>query len=155
MKEIKRGKKGQFYLVATIVIVALLIGFASMINYSIKRDNREIYNFAEELSIEGEWVLDYEAYSGGNVFEDFAKNYSYYVSDDKEIYFVYGQSGSVEGFTYNGEQRTDLNPVEDSGNASINVEGNTFSFELQEGENFYFVMTDKYREEEYFVTSQD
>jgi hypothetical protein len=153
MKKKKNNKKAQFYLVATIAIVALFMGFVSLLNYSIKKDNQDIYNFVEELKIEGEKVLDYEARTGNVVFDDFAKNYTYYTGNGSEIYFIVGESGSLNSFRYDDEDKILLNPDIDGDVATIDVEGNDFSFELKPGQNFYFVMTDKYKEQEYFISN--
>ena len=149
----KKNKSGQFYLVATIIIVVLFLSFATIKNHSIKRDNLEVYNYVDELKIEGAWILDYSEATGINEFEEFAKSYSYYVGGDKEIYFIYGKSTGPIGFTYEGEIRTNLNPTVSGGNVTINVEENSHSFELKPGQNFYFVMSDSYKDQKYIVTN--
>ncbi|MCX6750826.1 MAG: hypothetical protein NTZ83_05190 [Candidatus Pacearchaeota archaeon] len=86
-----RNKRGQFYLIATIIIAGLLVGLTVAFNYSARTDSSEVEKIARELRIESEKVLDYEAFnpgSGINEFEDFSKKYSYYVGEDKEIYFI-------------------------------------------------------------------
>jgi hypothetical protein len=154
-KRKKRDVKAQFYLVATIIIVSLFLSFVAVLNYSIKRDNLIIYDLAEELNIEGGRVLDYEQKTGESVFEnDFAKSYSYYVGNNRDIYFVYGEIGDIKGFRYNGENKVDLNPDEEEGKATIEVQGNEYEFELQPGQNFYFVMAEESKGQEYFITNQ-
>ncbi len=149
----KKNKKAQFYLVASIVLVALFLSFISLMNYSIRSDNPEVYKYVDELRIEGAKVIDYEIYTGNLVFDDFAKNYSYYVPGQKDIYFIKGEQGSLDVFNYQGEQKNPVSYEIASGEVSIDIQGNDFSFELKEGENFYFVMKDQYKNQEYYITS--
>jgi len=149
----KRNKKAQFYLIAAIVIIGAFLGLVSVLNYSERGDNPEVYYLVSELNIEGENVLDYEAATGASVFEEFAKNYSYYVGEEREIHFIVGESGNLDNFWYDGEIRNPVPYQEAGGNVSIEVHDAWHTFELQPGQNFYFVMVDTYKDQEYFVTN--
>ncbi len=151
----KRNKKAQFYLIASIILVALFLSFVSLMNYSIKKNNPEIYKYADELKIEGAKVLDYDINTGQSEFDEFAKSYSYYVGRNREIYFIVGDSGSLDVFNYNEEDKEGVAYTEGGGNVVVNVEGTDFTFELKPGQNFYFVMNDKYKDQEYFVTNAE
>jgi len=59
-----KGDKGQIYLITTIIIIAVVIGFVTISNYAQKQDSVKIYDLGEELNIEGENVLDYGIYNG-------------------------------------------------------------------------------------------
>jgi hypothetical protein len=135
-------KKGQFYLIATIIIVGLIIGLAVMFNYSTKNSSFEAEEIAKELRIEGEKVMDYDTMYSTNQFEKFASEYSSYVGEDKEIYFIFVEGASKEAYRYNGGVKEDLT-------TNLNVAGNNikfiireeiYNFDLEEGKNFYFVV---------------
>ena len=53
-----RQKRGQFYLIAALVIIAVIIGYAGISNYLEKKESIKLYNLGEELGIESENVLD-------------------------------------------------------------------------------------------------
>ena len=56
----KNKKRGQFYLMAAIIIIAILSGLTFIFNYSVPGVG-SVQNFyiKEELSIEAEKVMDY------------------------------------------------------------------------------------------------
>lgn len=148
-------KRGQFYLVATIVIVALFLSYIALMNYSIKIENMEIYKFVEELDTEGEKVLDYEEATGANVFDDFAKDYTYYVGDNRDIYFIVGTSGSLDAFNYDDENKIPLDVNINDDEATVEIEDNSYTFGLRPGKNFYFIMAEKYKNQEYFIANTE
>ena len=52
-------KFGQFYMVATMVIIVLIASFAIVINYSSQRIPPSFYYLGEEIEIESEKVIEY------------------------------------------------------------------------------------------------
>mgnify|MGYP001600943155 FL=1 len=52
-------KRGQFYLLAAIVIIVLILGYAGVSNYINKRNATKVYDVKEELNIEGKDVLEF------------------------------------------------------------------------------------------------
>src|SRR3989344_4139149 len=60
-------KNGQFYLLAAIVIIAIIIGFASVSNYIKNKSSVTVYNLRDELGIEGAQVLDFGTIKGDEV----------------------------------------------------------------------------------------
>jgi len=95
----KRGnKKGQFYLIAAIIISLVIIGFANLKNYSTRQSTITISNFGEELQIESENVLDFGTYNGysSSSMQELMKNlsadYINYVRDGEESYFLFGDN---------------------------------------------------------------
>lgn len=154
MKKRGNNKKAQFYLIATIIIVSLFLSFVAVLNYSIKRENLVIYDLAEELNIEGQKVLDYEQYSGDSVFDEFAESYSDYVGNERRIYFLVGDDSNPEAFYYDEGSKNTISRDVSEGEATIEIEGNEYTFELNPGQNFYFVITEEYKGQEYFITNQ-
>ncbi len=46
-----RNKRGQFYLIADIIIIAAIIGYAAVSKYLGKTESVKLYNLGEELGI--------------------------------------------------------------------------------------------------------
>jgi hypothetical protein len=162
---IKRGnKKGQFYLLAAIVLVAVIIGFATVTNYYKKQVQVKVYDLGDELGIEGNNVIEYGIIQGISQIEDFNEKFGKYA--DGNFYFVYGNSkaltiatmqdvilGNVQVLisgwqvpTVNIEEKAYTKIIESSNEAigdyiEIIAEGTTYKFTLKPGENFYFVIS--------------
>ena len=150
---IKRGdKKAQFYFMATIIIVALLISIVVTINYSLKTKSYEAEEIAKDLTIETEKVLDYDTLHSTNELDNFAKVYSRYVGQDKEIYFIFvDNDGSSEAFRYVGENKVDFTSslAVDGNEIQFIMDNNTYKFNLKEGKNLYFLLIYESKGEKY------
>ena len=57
-----KQKRGQFYLVAAIVIISLIVGFSVVSNYATNKEVVKLYDLKEELGIESANVLKYGTY---------------------------------------------------------------------------------------------
>src|SRR3972149_7820512 len=160
----KRGdKRGQFYLVAAIIISVIVIGFVSMSNYSRRQETTNIQNVGRELSIESEKVLDYATYGGHDekqTMKNFTERYITYLGADKDSYFLFGNTAqiTVVGYaqsdktiyvnTSSGQITVDLNIGQISSqdfnpppnNVTLTIDGEDYEFGLKSGENFYFIM---------------
>ena len=121
----KRNKRGQFYLIATIIIVGLIIGLAVTFNYSSKDISYEAENVAKELNIEGGKVIDYDTLYSTNEFENFAREYSSYIGEDKRIYYILVEGANKEAYEYRGGVKRDLSYY-------VNVSESEIQFSLQE-----------------------
>ena len=88
-------KRGQFYIVTTIMIVAIIVGFASLSNYSRERSSLKFFYEGEELELEAGKVIDYGISTTSDssemieVMDEFARNYTVYSNADN-FYFVFG-----------------------------------------------------------------
>jgi len=134
-------KKGQFYLVATIIIVGLMIGLAVIFNYSTKTNSYETEEIAKELSIESQKVMDYDMVHSTNEFENFAKDYSSYVGEEKDIYFIIvNESGDGEAYKYTGGIKVPLNDLVVGSNIQFTLDSKIYNFTLEKGKNFYFII---------------
>jgi len=94
-------KRGQFYLIAAVVIIAIIIGFVAISNYSKEKiEYATIYGLEEGLEIESAKVLDYGVYSGldqeqmTNLLQGFTESYAEYAQLDK-LYFIFGNSEQI------------------------------------------------------------
>lgn len=110
MKRGSKSKKSQFYLIAAIVIVFIVISFAVVYNYIyVKKEPQKFYDIGEILKIEGIHVVEHAEYTGLNVNENI-DNYlglfeSYlreHAAENFDLIIVYGnaQTGEVQAIRY-------------------------------------------------------
>ena len=158
MRNMKKGdKRGQFYLIATIIIVGLMIGLVVIFNYSTKTNSYETEEIAKELSIEIEKVMDYDSINSPGEFENFARDYSTYVGVDKGIYFIRVNGENIddrEVYKYSGETKVPLNDdLSVNGDViSFISDEETYNFKLEKGKNIYFVLIHDTGGERYVYT---
>jgi len=86
----KRGRKGQFYLLAAIIIIVLIIATVAIVNYSKKKKDIRVYDLSEELEIESSKVLDYGAVNEDYRWDKFTKNFSVYAGREIEVVYIIG-----------------------------------------------------------------
>ncbi len=173
------NKRGQFYLLAAIIIIVITIGFAAISNYSKKNTSTKIYDLGKELEIESMRILDYGTYSSLNevqmvrLLEGFIEAYSNYGEVEK-IYFIFGNTESITVIGYQeliteeiqvdvGRGVSPLQITEGSptsaqyfprGNkVKIIINDVEYEFKLNSGENFYFVIYQEIEGEEYVITN--
>ncbi len=177
--EIVRNKTGQFYLVAAIVISVIIISLVTMSNYSRRQETTTMQVVGEELKIESEKVLDFGTYNNysqiemKNLMGNFTSNYINYVRNGGDFYFLFGNSNLIKVVGYSqtdtlihintGTQQSNLqiNAGETSSqefnspsnNIIITINGEDYLFELEKGENFYFVIVDNAGGENYVITN--
>ena len=102
MRRLEKGgnKRGQFYLVTTIMIIAIILGFVSLTNFVNKRSSLKFYYEGEELAIESEKVLDYSLSQSPtpedtkNNLNIFINNFTKY-SEANNFYFMFGNNNSL------------------------------------------------------------
>ena len=160
------GKRGQFYLIAAIILATIIIGISVVVNYSKKQDSGNLENLKEEIQIESENVLDYGVYNElsdsamKTLMTDFSKDYINSKGKDKNLYFIFGKEG-INGLTVvssqSSEETARINVGGETVDLIITQEGVSFSplgnqvsliindfthnFKLEEGENFYFLIS--------------
>ena len=115
------NRRSQFFLIAAVVIISVLISVVTVSNFTSKKEVSKFYDLGEELEIESQQVLDYGTYSELNedqmkvLMEHFVKRYAEYIEEDKNIYFVFGNKNrvSVVGYQEVAEEEICivLNPV--------------------------------------------
>ena len=171
----KRGdKKGQFYLIAAIIIIAVVVGFVTIFNYSARRDSVKIYDFGEELGIESQNVLDYGTYNEGTVdmdvlLEDFIESYVDYAGEGKNLYFLFGDFDNIKIIAYQELEESvsvdgseigimdgmgeEMHTPSADEKVVIEIDDVEYDFKLNEGENFYFVISQEIEGEKYVVTN--
>jgi len=172
-----KSKRGQFYLIAAVILATVVIGIVTVSNYTNKVSNTRIYNIRDELKIEGAKVIDYGTSNSlsdsqiKDTMQNFLTNYINSSSEEND-YFLFGTQSSVrviasqkeaENATFDdGSGETvltiipgkifsqDFTPT----NTTVKIKINDFqyNFELNKGQNFYFVLSQKSDSGTYIVT---
>lgn len=179
-----RNKRGQFFLIAAIVIIVVTVGIVAVSNYTEEKESVKLYDLGRELGIESQQVLDYGTYKQLNeeemkmLMETFIQNYVNYIGDSGNLYFVFGNKRKIYVAAYQNLQKEtvcvklygggDCIPLdligetkefpagkEDIGTVSVVIENYQYEFSLKEGENFYFVIWQKSGDEKVVITSED
>lgn len=102
----KRGKRGQFYLIAAIVIIAVIISFAVISNSPKKKIPIKLYDLKQELGLESENVLAYGTYNEldatqmKTLLQKFVTDYVGYAGAGKNLYFIFGNSDKITIMSY-------------------------------------------------------
>jgi len=161
-------KKGQFFLIATLLVIIVISGFIALVNYASKSSKSSIREIEKELNIEIEKLMDYGAYNNlgsseyNVVFRNMSSNYiSKFPS--KTIIFLYGEgtgdlnvkginsyeeiieintgSGFVNLSTGIGEFEETYTPT--SSLVVIKIDETEYSYEFLEGQSFYYLISNK------------
>ena len=173
------NKKGQFYLLAAIVIIGIIVGFVGVSNYAKKQSSVRVYDLGTELDIEGGWVLEYGTIQTdkeddmNKLLNDFTLKYNQYLGGVTDVYFIFGNKDKVWFVTYEkvviGEIRIDeAEIIIKEGNPSIeeksieegqdtigiDIGDNHYEFEIKPGENFYFIISQEIGDEIHISTNQ-
>jgi hypothetical protein len=94
-------KRGQFYLIAAIVIVGVVIGLAVTTNLIFehgKSDRQK--DIQDEIKLESEYVINYGVFNEGDIVdlvENFAKQYASYIGENQDVLFVFGNKEDLTG----------------------------------------------------------
>ena len=172
------SKSGQFYLIAALVFSLVILGLITVSNYSKKIPNAGIEDLKEEIQTESAYVLDYgikNEFSDDEIYgivNEFTQAYIDSEQGTKDFYFVFGTSDNL---TVKGYQATDKEVIIESGtveatitsfegefNGGIDPDGTdiilsidsaTYSFQLNAGYNFYFVVYETIDSNVYIVTN--
>jgi|TARA_Y100000310_G_scaffold344913_1_gene460476 hypothetical protein len=171
----KGDKKGQFYLLATIIIVTIVASLVIVSNYSTEKTNIKFNHLGKELEIESRNVIDYGIKNNENIKDlliDFTKNYSIY-STAESLYFIFGNDDEVtisgykklnsevvvintgsgnEDFSLNKEEYKSQSFSDPTENIKIKVGEIDYDFTLNSGENFYFIISKEIDGEKHIFT---
>ncbi len=121
------NKSGQFYLLAAIVIIAAIIGFATVSNYTQKQSSVKLYDLREELGIESAFVLDYGTFNVNNaqarkeITQNFSEDYIAYAGEGKNIYLIFGNKEDVYLVTYDEVSRGQISQVFEGTASSMDI----------------------------------
>lgn len=168
------NKRGQFYIVAAVIIVVILSGLASVATYTIiKSQPKTLYDLSSDLKKESYNLIDYGVYNGkdaGNLLNNFMdeKFGPYYLkkTDSSEIVFIYGNNSDVKGLMYKSRNSGKISlgssdwetygifsekkkPEVINGKINVKVLDKNYEFNLKENEVFYFIMIQEKEGETY------
>ncbi len=102
----KKNRRGQFFLIAAVVIIVVTVSIVTISNYTQKKDTVKLYDLGQELGIESQSVLDYGTYSELNetqmkmLMENFIQNYVDYIGETGNLYFVFGNRQKINVIGY-------------------------------------------------------
>ncbi|MEM4326010.1 MAG: hypothetical protein QXU40_01790 [Candidatus Pacearchaeota archaeon] len=171
------GKKGQFYILAALIILIILTGVFSVQNYSRVEQTSKLESIKKELQIERGYVVDYlltktNSHEERNrILTNFLINYSDYIGKDKSLYFIFGNRSNLsiiayqdsnrlikiisdnierESFSSDGISYKNINP--NSGEIIFLLDNFKYNFSLSENTlNFYFLIFQKKEDNRYIV----
>ena len=167
------NKRGQFYIVTAVIIVLVVIGMASInTQVYVSPVSTTVYELGFELNQEGSNIIDYGIYNEEDVdvlLEDFIEDKfaDYFLKKTKDtgISFVYGNETEIFITNYNTTSRGEITfggsaidikekliskenfPTPSSRKVKVDVEDREYEFNLNPGQNFYFIIKYKSGEE--------
>ena len=148
------NKRGQAFLISTVILIGVLITFITISNYSKKTNFSTFYYTADDIQTESEKVIDYSLVNDDPlVIDKFTKNVSKYVDDDTKIYFITGEDTNIEAYTYDINGKLMLNAEIINEKIVLKIDNTNYSFDLTEGKHFYFIMIKKFKGDKYVYTN--
>jgi len=144
---------GQFYLIAAVVIIGVLLTFTAVTN-TVKKvplDKTRIYNLFNEMSLEDEKILDYDYVSSNDLTDNlirFVEDYEVYLQGNEVIYFIVGKNQEVIAFSYN---YNDLTIIPLNNEIKLSINGTDYEFEKKTG-NYYYIVFKEKNSEQYVVS---
>jgi len=172
-----RDKTAQFYLVAAIIVVSVIMGIVVVYNYAKGGEPPTSVNDArDEIYIEGKKVMSYGGSQGynqaqfDNLFADFTDSYVDYLEGEKSVYFLFGSLSSMtiagyqekarEVIAISGSQNTSITDSDGEFTESITPQSNKLTLSIDDlqyeflvlgGQNFYFIVSDIIGDSEYIA----
>ncbi len=162
------NKRGQFYLIAAVIFIAVILGFASLVNKISKQEVNFLIDIAKELDIESEKVYDYIIYNEMTTLQrnaqllQFTEDFSTY-SKAENSYYLFGDTSNfvVAGYRKTSPERIYidilnseqqfldlLGGIYNSGeysttgeNINLTIKGNLYEINLNSEENFYYILS--------------
>ncbi len=158
------NKRGQFYLIAALVILTIFGGFIAVSNSVSYVKNPHIMDLKNEIRTEASAAINYGTYNAeaDAQIESALINVSkYYIDEipDGNLYFLLGTKdnmtlvayqSSPEGVFVNGGKLTGIGPkstyeqsgfTPDAGKIDIKTNETNYNFTINEGENFHFAIS--------------
>lgn len=166
------AKKAQFYILAAIIIVLIVITLSSIVTYSVVRtEPKSVSEIEKILRSESSNIVKYGMVSGNVKLDEFTRtdlaNYLGLNPDlsRTNITIVYGngESDTLQAITYSEESsgsvgiggveqrfrkaKTSIESVSITdtadGKVKVDILQKEYTFDLKEGENFYFVIVNE------------
>lgn len=161
------NNRGQVFLMAALIVAGIVLSLVKVSNKGTSRQEPEaFYDLADEIGFEVKRVLDYGIIKSqnNNDIKSYAKslinNYSEYISKE-DVVFIYGDlDNKVWAYSYNAVNANVITFIggtsvsvpmyaqsvvtagydPNSRRANVKINGVNYDFDLNEGQNFYFVL---------------
>ncbi|HKL24154.1 MAG TPA: hypothetical protein VJ912_02350 [Candidatus Nanoarchaeia archaeon] len=151
------NKRGQFYLMVSAVIIAVMVGFLSTQNFVIEKSSVDFSHLEEEMQIESEKIMDYALYNDDySILDDFTREYSEYLNNKADVIYIVNSSGKLDVYKYdedlNRQNIENYYNLEDK--VIVPFYSNNYTFNLNKGEDFYFILTKEEKGERYVITNK-
>ena len=150
-------KRGQFYLMVSAIMVAVMVGFLTKQNTVIEEPFTDVSILKESMQVESERIMDYALYNGDySVLDDFTKDYSEYLEGRGNIIYIINHSGGLDIYEYpeEGNKEKIDNYDYSDGNVVVPLNSVNYTFELNKREDFYFILTKEQEGERYVTTNE-
>jgi len=89
-----KGKRGQYFILAAVIIVIILLGMYAVTSYTeMKPSQARIYDLSGNFLLEAQNVIDYGIYNEEDVnelLENFSYKFHEYAGNDTEFIVIYG-----------------------------------------------------------------
>jgi len=155
-----KNRRGQFYLIAAIIIISIAAGFVTISNYVSSQHTSDTNYLRDEIKIESSKTIDY-ATLNNKEFRGTMINFSeQYINNTigNNFYFIFGNTTSMtflasQSFYSNisldgtdktsdvGTERIYLQNFVPGGNITLGINGNDYVFKLNNGSNYRFVVS--------------
>lgn len=168
-------KKAQVFLIATLIILSLLIGLGAVYTSTkTSEEETKVYDLTNEINYEASRVIDNGVFTGANVETNVKNLTDFYAktNPDSNFAIVYGDKNSLKVRYYNQTSSTvgiglggapttqtiyQRHPTEEplipiNNRIDVAFEGNTYTFDLKEGQSFYLVVKKETANEEFVAT---
>jgi len=145
------NKKGQFYLVAGIIIISIIVSLIAISNYIQKGQTIIVNDLKEELKIETQKVLEYD--TSGNQMNQYGIDYSSHLGSNIELYFIMGEDPSIEVTKYvNGVAGSPMSLTPEGDKIIFTLDEVDYEFDLMPSKNFYFLISQEIKGELFVAT---
>jgi len=170
------NKRGQFFLIAALIIVAVLLSLGTIYNKArVQKSDSRVYDLSKELTYEGAKVIDSGYYSSLNK-DQIGERLNAIISNsstankDSDIITIFGDFNNITVTNYSAQcntvgigdsaeiscvpnPETNTKSYPNQKNVTVEIGGNNYTFQLKAGQNFYILMR-KSKSGETYVASQ-
>jgi hypothetical protein len=117
---VKRGKRGQFFILAAVILSILVVSLVSVGNYvSVSSEPEKFYDLSEQIKEESARVIDYGVFTGEDIevkldnFSEVVAENIKYQDPDLNFVFVYGNSNNLTIKNYGVDDASFDNTITD------------------------------------------
>lgn len=165
------NKKGQFYLIAAIIIVTIAAGFVTLSNRATSQQNSDINYLRDEIKIESSKAIDYATINNKDFTATMTNVSELYINNTagNNFYFIFGTTTMVTLITYQSfYANVTLNRIDKTNdvgtgriysqtfvpgtNVTLGINGNDYVFKLNNGNNYRFIISSEKGGQTYTAT---